>query len=87
MLRDRVVNEQDPTQVGGYNEGTERLHLKLIKHDDRTTPAGWERTRLYELKHVYDLGAKGIPNRVDPWGEHYDHDWPTWREMPPLYLS
>ena len=25
------------------------------------------------------LGAKGIPNRVDPWGPEYDHDWPTWR--------
>ena len=33
------------------------------------------------------LGAKGIPNRVDPWGKEYDHDWPTWREMLPKYLS
>ena len=33
------------------------------------------------------LGAKGVPNRVDPWGETYDHDWPTWREMLPLYLD
>ena len=33
------------------------------------------------------LGAKGIPNRVDPWGPHYDHDWPTWREMLPRYLD
>lgn len=33
------------------------------------------------------LGAKGVPNRVDPWGEQYDHDWPTWREMLPLYLD
>ena len=33
------------------------------------------------------LGAKGIPNRVDPWGEHWDHDWPTWREMLPRYLG
>lgn len=33
------------------------------------------------------LGAKGIPNRVDPWGEEYDHDWPTWRQMLPHYLS
>jgi esterase/lipase superfamily enzyme len=32
------------------------------------------------------LGAKGIPNRVDAWGEEWDHDWPTWREMLPLYL-
>jgi esterase/lipase superfamily enzyme len=33
------------------------------------------------------LGVKGIPNRVDPWGHEYDHDWPTWREMLPLYLD
>ena len=33
------------------------------------------------------LGAKGVPNRVDPWGQEYDHDWPTWRKMLPLYLD
>ncbi len=32
------------------------------------------------------LGRKGIPNRVDDWGPHYDHDWPTWWEMLPTYL-
>ena len=33
------------------------------------------------------LGAKGIPNRVDLWSDQHDHDWPTWREMLPLYLD
>jgi esterase/lipase superfamily enzyme len=33
------------------------------------------------------LGAKGVPNRVDPWGHEYDHDWPTWRQMLPIYLD
>ncbi|MBT8486097.1 MAG: hypothetical protein HKO59_06360 [Phycisphaerales bacterium] len=33
------------------------------------------------------LGAKGIPNRVDPWGPEYDHDWVTWRKMIPHYLE
>ncbi len=33
------------------------------------------------------LGERGIPNRVDAWGEDYDHDWPTWREMLPRYLE
>jgi len=33
------------------------------------------------------LGARGIPNRVDLWGEHYDHDWVTWRDMLPKYLA
>ena len=33
------------------------------------------------------LGRKGIPNRVDDWGTAYDHDWPTWWAMLPLYLD
>jgi esterase/lipase superfamily enzyme len=33
------------------------------------------------------LGSKGIPNRVDPWGTDYDHDWSTWRQMLPKYLG
>ena len=33
------------------------------------------------------LGDRGIPNRVDLWGEEYDHDWQTWREMLPKYLD
>jgi len=33
------------------------------------------------------LGARSIPNRVDDWGCHYDHDWATWREMLPHYLA
>jgi len=32
------------------------------------------------------LGARGIPNHVDEWGEDWDHDWPTWRRMLPDYL-
>ncbi len=33
------------------------------------------------------LGKRGIPNRVDLWGQGHDHDWPTWREMLPKYLT
>lgn len=33
------------------------------------------------------LGLKGIPNRVDPWGPDWHHDWPTWRRMLPQYLE
>ncbi len=33
------------------------------------------------------LGSKGIPNRVDDWGPGYEHDWPTWRAMLPIYLD
>ena len=33
------------------------------------------------------LGRHGIPNRVDPWGEEWHHDWPTWRRMLPQYVE
>jgi esterase/lipase superfamily enzyme len=33
------------------------------------------------------LGSKGIPNRVDAWGEEWPHEWPTWRAMLPQYLD
>ena len=33
------------------------------------------------------LGDKSIPNRVDPWGADYRHDWDTWRAMLPQYLA
>lgn len=33
------------------------------------------------------LGAKGVPNRVDPWGPEWHHDWNTWRAMLPRYLE
>ena len=38
----------------------------------------------WRMAHV--LGTRGVPNRVDPWGKQYHHDWPTWREMLPRYL-
>jgi esterase/lipase superfamily enzyme len=36
---------------------------------------------------AYVLGAAGVPNRVDPWGTQWPHDWQTWREMLPKYLG
>jgi esterase/lipase superfamily enzyme len=46
----------------------------------------WENAgESWHLAHA--LGAKGIPNRVDPWGPQYDHDWATWRQMLPRYLG
>lgn len=33
------------------------------------------------------LGDKGVPNRVDPWGNTYHRDWRTWGEMFPQYLA
>ncbi len=36
---------------------------------------------------AHALGSRGIPNRVDSWGEARDHDWPLWRDMFPKYLE
>ena len=33
------------------------------------------------------LGQQGVPNRVDPWGTEWRHDWPTWHRMLPHYLA
>lgn len=33
------------------------------------------------------LGAKGVPNRVVPWGTDWEHDWQTWLAMLPVYLD
>lgn len=33
------------------------------------------------------LGAKGVPNRVDFWGQEHDHDWVSWRAQLPHYLD
>jgi esterase/lipase superfamily enzyme len=36
---------------------------------------------------AHALGSRGVPNRVDPWGKEWHHDWPTWRRMLPKYLE
>jgi esterase/lipase superfamily enzyme len=39
----------------------------------------------WAMAHV--LGSHGVPNRVDPWGPEWPHDWQTWRTMLPKYLD
>jgi len=64
-------------------------HLALLRSRKAILASGegrWENIgESWRLAHV--LGSKGIPNRVDPWGSEYDHDWSTWREMLPKYLG
>lgn len=36
---------------------------------------------------AHALGSQGVPNRVDPWGPDWEHDWITWRKMLPQYLG
>lgn len=39
------------------------------------------------LRFARLLKKKGIPHRVEIWGEDADHDWPTWRTMLPTFLN
>lgn len=70
----------------GLAEGwqLERLRQRFVLL--ATGSGAWEAPgESWSLAQV--LGAKSIPNRVDDWGPGYPHDWPTWREMLPKYLS
>ena len=72
-----------------YLPGLEGERLELLRKRFILLPSGegnyedigqsWRMARV--------LGAKRIPNRVDPWGKDYHHDWVTWREMLPKYLD
>jgi len=51
-----------------------------------TGEGNWENPEnTWRMAHV--LGSRRIPNRVDPWGPDWHHDWPTWRAMMPQYLD
>ncbi len=59
-----------------------RTRFVLLTHGE----GRWEEPD-QSWRAAYVLGQKGIPNRVDSWGEEWDHDWPTWRKMLPKYLT
>jgi len=69
--------------------GLDGAALDILRHRFVILAAGqgrWE--NIGESWRMSDvLGAKGVPNRVDPWGAEWDHDWPTWRRMLPQYLD
>jgi esterase/lipase superfamily enzyme len=68
----------------GESEQLSRLRQRFVLL--ATGEGQWEApAESWQMAKV--LGAKGIPNRVDPWGPDYDHNWPTWRAMLPKYLD
>jgi len=71
-----------PTIPEGDHLEALRRRFLLITHGD----GRWEEPS-QSWRVASALGERGIPNRVDAWGEDYDHDWPTWREMLPRYLD
>ncbi len=66
--------------------GHARRAAPALRASSPTAGGRWENPDdIWRLAGI--LGAKGVPNRVDPWGPEYDHDWPTWRQMLPIYLD
>jgi esterase/lipase superfamily enzyme len=65
------------------------IHLEKLRTRFILMPSGEGKaediSESWNLARV--LGAKGIPNRVDSWGKETPHDWMTWRDMLPKYLS
>jgi len=70
----------------GLGEGA---HLHRLRERRIVLPTGegrWEDPgESWRMAHV--LGSRGVPNRVDPWGHDWHHDWITWRRMLPEYLA
>jgi esterase/lipase superfamily enzyme len=65
------------------------LHLDVLRTRFILLPSGeGENEDLGETWAMANaLGRQGVPNRVDPWGPEWHHDWPTWRAMLPRYLA
>jgi esterase/lipase superfamily enzyme len=73
--------------VPGLPEDSEQLRLLRQRFVILATGEGrWEAPG-ESWAVARTLGARGIPNRVDPWGTEWDHDWITWRAMLPKYLD
>ncbi len=64
-------------------------HLDLLRTRFVLLPSGEGRAEdIGETWRVAAvLGNHGVPNRVDSWGQEWDHDWPTWRNMLVRYVD
>jgi esterase/lipase superfamily enzyme len=73
--------------VPSLADGSEQLDILRRRFVALPTGEGpWEEpAESWKVAHA--LGSKGIPNRVDLWGQEWSHDWPTWRAMLPKYLA
>jgi esterase/lipase superfamily enzyme len=70
-----------PTLAGKHLEVLRTRMIVLASGEGRAEDLG----ESWRMGNV--LGAAGVPNRVDPWGPAWPHDWQTWREMLPKYLG
>lgn len=70
-----------PTLAGRHLEVLRTRFILITSGEGRAEDIG----ESWRMANV--LGKQGIPNRVDPWGPEWHHDWETWREMLPKYLD
>jgi esterase/lipase superfamily enzyme len=86
--RDDNVYYNNPTSyIGNMHDGHT---LDLLRHQCEihiiTGQGEWEAPdcsrRFSQL-----LWDKGIPHNLDLWGHDVKHDWPSWRQMLPYYIS
>jgi esterase/lipase superfamily enzyme len=70
-----------PTLGGRHLEVLRTRFVLILSGEGRAEDIG----ESWHLAHV--LGSNGIPNRVEPWGTNWHHDWPTWRAMLPKVLG
>ncbi|NVB42515.1 hypothetical protein G6O69_32125 [Pseudenhygromyxa sp. WMMC2535] len=70
-----------PTLSGPHLEELRKRFVLIASGDGRAEDMG----ESWGIANA--LGRMGVPNRVDPWGPQWHHDWPTWREMLPKYLG
>lgn len=87
QLPNKDYHFASPMNFLPYLQGGAQLEKLQQRHAIMCHGGGrWEDPE-QDWKMAAVLGTKGIPNRVDPWGEGYDHDWPSWRAMLPKYLA
>lgn len=88
-LEDRFIQDFYFASPLHFLPGLEGPQLELLRTRQILMPSGEgdfeDIGESWRMANV--LGAKGIPNRVDPWGSQWRHDWVTWREMLPKYLD
>ena len=46
----------------------------------------WDMCLDQNIKMSHLLDAKGVPNWLDIWGDHSQHDWPWWQRMAVKYF-
>ncbi|HEV8482038.1 MAG TPA: alpha/beta hydrolase-fold protein [Blastocatellia bacterium] len=70
------------------NISDERLLGLMRRMEISLATSDWDigicRERTFDMSHV--LSQRGIDHRLDDWGGHTVHDWPSWRKMIGEYL-